>query len=206
MTHEIRNTVSIQIGTEVAQPKLGLDLSVIANSELSKGHLQALPNINYDGTYFFVAVKSASPEDLKTATEEFLNASLSVDKEINTKVEGIVGTTQFDVAVHEDYVVAGVNLLENAMAAYFVATGQEIAASTLTHEASLKVGLVVDKSLNELLTLEQDQTNQINGTLHAVLSESKADKYAFKRSLSWLVQSRATANVGQDPGDDVQHC
>ena len=86
------------------------------------------------------------------------------------EVKGIVGTTQFAVAVHEDYVVAGVNLLENAMTAYFVAAGQELASSILTHEASLKVGLVVDKSQNELLALEQYQTNQINGNLHAVLS------------------------------------
>lgn len=188
MTDEIRKTVNIQIGTEVAQPKLGLELSVIANSEVSKGHLQVLPKFDNEGTYFFVAVKSTSPQDLKTAIEEFLNTSLSVAKEMSPEIEGILGESQFDVAIHEDYVVAGVNLNNNPMAAQFAAMAHEIAASTLSHEASLKVGLVLDKSLNDLLTLEQDQMNHVKGNFHVLLTSSKADKYAIKRKIAELLR------------------
>lgn len=181
MAEEVRRVIDIQVGTEVTEPKLGFDLSIIANAVSSKAHLQALPTFNDEGAYFYVAIRSHQPQELRAAFEEFLNTSLSVAKEMSPEVDAMVGATAFDVGVHEDLVIAAVNLKDNDFVRDYAHLAEELTKSTVKGEARIKAGLLVDTSFQDLLTMPEDQLSGVKGNFHIIMESRKSDKYAIKQ-------------------------
>lgn len=192
MADEIRKVIDIELGERVNDPKLGFDFSLIANATASKAHLQVLPSFNDQGCYFFLAIKSHQPQELRNAVEEFLNTSISVAREMSPEVDQIVGASNFEVAVHEDLVIAAVNLKENDFVRDYAHLAEQLTSSTIQGEARIKAGLLVDRSFNDLLTMPEAELNQIKANFHIIAQSKKSDKFAIKQKfLEFMPQAHS---------------
>lgn len=184
---ELRKTVSVQIGTQVPNPKLGLKLQVTANSKHSQELLHTLNGFSDTNCYFYVSIASSNPTQLKADFEEFLTTSVNMAKEMSPEVDQMVGTSVFEVVTSGNNVVAAINLKANAISKNYLELVEATAKSTIQHEAYFQLAILLDRSLNDLLNIQQTELDKINGQFSVELVSSKSDKYAIKNKIVELM-------------------
>ena len=169
------------IGEEVADPKLGFDFKCSLNSAHTSALIHSLPDFKDDGFYFFVAVRSDSPQELKSALDEFVNTGLALAKEMSPEVEGLVGDTPIITAVSGNNVVIAVNLKQNTNSVDLVEFAELASTSIIQKELTFSLGVVVSKSFPELLK-DQGLTGS-TANFHTNLISTIGDKYSLKSFL-----------------------
>jgi len=180
---DVRKNVSVHMGGHVADPKLGVQVKLTANSKTSQDSLSKLSKYSAENAYFFITIKSSNPEALKAAFEEFLTTSIDVAKEMSPEVDSIVGTSAFEVVVNGDQVVAAVDLKANPFTSSWAEKVEKASASSIKHEATLNLALLLDKSLNEVIHINEAELDNVNGEFTLEVISSKSDKYAVKKQL-----------------------
>ena len=184
---EIRKLVDIDIGTEVENPKFGIDMMMIANAVTTRAHLQSLPNYKEDGNYIYATFKTDRAQELKDTIEEFINTLLTFLKEVDPTIEAQIGEKTFGVGIHDGLVIVAVNMVDHESTREFVEMCQKIASDTFAGEVKAEASLLFDKTFNELLTLPLEELQHVKARLHFFIHSSKQDKYALKRKAHALM-------------------
>lgn len=181
MADQVRKLVSVHIGNEIEDPKLGIKGVFIGGSETAKGHLMTLPHFNVDGAYAYMEIKSKNPEALKPAVEEFLNTSMATAKEMSPEVSALLGEGTFEVSTAGEYVVAAINLKMSEQANKAIEEFEKISDIKLEHERSFTIGLTANKSIRQLLEAPKEELADLQGLLAFDIVSSKSDKYLLKQ-------------------------
>lgn len=176
-----RKIVEVKFGPQVQNPQLGIKLNVIGNSKGLKEHLSTLPNFDPNGAYFFVEIKSSDPSALRNSFDEFLTTGLAMAKEMSEEVGAMAGDSAFHVIVHGDSVVAAINLKENPIAQDTISEIEKLTSNLLAGEVTFTAALLLDKNINEILNLTENQMDSVKGQFTFELVSSQADKYAIKK-------------------------
>lgn len=195
---DVRKSVHIHMGSDVANPKLGLQIKMTANSKATQEALSKVSGYSPENPYFFITIKSTNPEQLKAAFEEFLTTAIGVAKEMSPEVDSMVGDSAFEVVVNGDLVVAAVDLNKNPFTSGWAQKVEKASTTTIKNEANFNLALLLDKSLNEVLNVQQAEMDNIHGEFTVELTSSKSDKYAVKQQLLQVFGEKAHLNGPSD--------
>ena len=180
---DLRKTISVHMGSDVADPKLGLKFQVTANSKHSQSLLTGLKDFSDSQSYFYISINSTNPQELKNGFEEFLNTATQVAREMSPEVDQMVGESAFEVVASGNHVVAAVNLKKNPLTKEYADLVEFTASSTIKNEAYFQLALLFDRSLTQLLELKETDLDDTKGQFSVELVSNKADKFAIKRKL-----------------------
>ena len=181
MADQVRKIVSVHIGNEIDDPKLGIKGVFIGGSETAKAHLMTLPHFNVDGAYAYMEIKSKNPEALKPAVEEFLNTSMATAKEMSPDISAVLGEGTFEVSIADQYVVAAINLKMSEKMKQAIARLEHLSDIKLEHERSFTIGLTANKSIRQLLDAPKEELADLQGLFALDFVSSKSDKYLLKQ-------------------------
>ena len=189
---QVFKVISVEIGNETVEPKLGFKASAIGKSEVTKAHLQTLKHFNPDGLYFYVAIKASNPQALKPAFEEFLKASFATVGEMVPLVAEFVAEDPFEVTVVGEYVIAAVKLKENnQMIQKAITLYSTLASDKAKHERGINISFLTNKTISELESCSKEAWEAAQFRVALELVANKEDKYFLKKALLDAVMKRA---------------
>lgn len=194
---EVRRVIDVRIGSEVENPKLSFDFSFVMNAFSVKNHLKCLPSFSDESAFFYLALRSDQPNELKVACQEFYEAYLNFAKELKPHIYENLSKMTVDFGIHDGLVLVGFNINDNEKMKGLAELAQGIAKETIAGEAKIKIGFLLNKSIKELLTSTEEDLESLQGNFHFIMESCKKDKYAVKKALLNLAPQKPDSEKDQ---------
>lgn len=188
MADQVRNIISVNVGTEVPNPQLFIRAGLAANYHQLNQILHSIPNYDPNQCYFYLSIKSSNPEHLRQQIIDFLDVATQTMKEMDPELEQMIGNSKFNVTTNGEQVIISINLLENEFARQYADLVNKFGFDHIKSELKLDAQLTSNEPFNFFLSVKQRQDlNKVKGGFALEVTSTKADKWALKSQfLNWM--------------------